>query len=709
MIYDPCALAQPGAPCTRLRGMRWLHAATTVGDSNLHNDVYQTVGTHGDELANHHDMGPYGEGYSPEKFFCYMCAFFELPASPVSEGSSSAPSNTQAFPEHLVWRPPADERLRAFSRVDAARGEADIVLRLRPSESLFAVPAGDAGSGCDGQLVQDRLGPELRQRLDEPSRVWVNTVEPVREMGLGSAFPMAFALSENGAQVVDAVRDIDGSLLSLGDQLCTTDADCRWGRCENGFCVARARTGSPDAFGYVPVASRVAGGVFVVGGAHPSTQLPTGEIWFTPASGDSWQLVATGSYLPEKVLAATYSYATNELFVLDEVSGSNARLVAVRAYDGATRTLGSWSRQQAWNRHWLATDLDGAVLLASSNSSGGEYAIARLDARSQTLKLDGIERGPRELLLPPVVDAAGYTLALSGLPDWPAEVVVAENSLHILAGSNVRGDVAVLDAAAGPVLSDGAEAVVGHGARVFGAVRADSVRLRHGAAVAGDIGYNEIWQHGQAHVVGTLHSPLALPLSIALPAMPAINACSAPVVVSSETQQTLAPGAYGPVILKAGKPNSPTVLTLDGGEYAFASLRLRRHTRLECAAACEVWIAGRLRAYRNSYIGPAEDSATLVSSVHLYVAGANGPCGTLHGIPKSARIGRNSTVRARIFAPNGTLWLRQGTSATGTFIARDVRLGMGVSVRKDERDVVRVRKRGLDLDPALLANLGAQL
>jgi hypothetical protein len=179
--------------------------------------------------------------------------------------------------------------------------------------------------------------------------------------------------------------------------------------------------GSPHAVDYVPVLTRVGGGLYVVGGKDPVTGLPTGEIWFGELGSDSWSYVPAW-LRPENVLAASYSFATDELFVLDETPSGLARLWAVRARSAETRMLGTWPRHAEWNQHWLVVDRDGALLLASSKDAasappkGGkkqEHAIARIDVRVRSeLRVDGIERGNRALVLPPVVDATGYTLVL---------------------------------------------------------------------------------------------------------------------------------------------------------------------------------------------------------------------------------------------------------------------------------------------------------
>jgi hypothetical protein len=79
---------------------------------------------------------------------------------------------------------------------------------------------------------------------------------------------------------------------------------------------------------YVAVLTRTRGGVLVVGGFDPDTLAPTGEIWFSPLDGDRWMRLAT-AYVPERVLGASYSFASRELYVLDETAkgGERARPV----------------------------------------------------------------------------------------------------------------------------------------------------------------------------------------------------------------------------------------------------------------------------------------------------------------------------------------------------------------------------------------------
>jgi hypothetical protein len=196
---------------------------------------------------------------------------------------------------------------------------------------------------------------------------------------------------------------------------CSDDAQCASGFCDllAGLCAPAPQVGSPHAVDFVPVLSRVAGGQFVVGGQDLQTDEPTGEIWFTLLHDPEWMPIHS-DITPERVLTATYSYATREVFILDETAGGMARLWGVRYPFHGTRLLGTWSRHAAWARQWLRVDRDGALLLASGKSTGkSEHAIARIDITAAGAAVcDGIDRGHRALLLPPIVDARGYTLVL---------------------------------------------------------------------------------------------------------------------------------------------------------------------------------------------------------------------------------------------------------------------------------------------------------
>jgi DNA-binding beta-propeller fold protein YncE len=200
------------------------------------------------------------------------------------------------------------------------------------------------------------------------------------------------------------------------EQTCVGDADCPSRYCSPALhvCAALPSSGSPHALGFVAVATRARRGVFVVGGRDPSTSQPTGEIWFNGLDEGAWRLVAVDGYAPVDVLAATYSFSTRKLYVVDVTAGGNARLTALTV-DGAQASasvLGTFQRDPAWDKIDLVPDLDGALLLASSSTKQKKHAIARINVNVAPVKVDGIDKANRELVIPPVVDGAGYTLLL---------------------------------------------------------------------------------------------------------------------------------------------------------------------------------------------------------------------------------------------------------------------------------------------------------
>lgn len=64
----------------------------------------------------------------------------------------------------------------------------------------------------------------------------------------------------------------------------------------------------------------------------------------------------------------------------------------------------------------------------------------------------------------------------------------------------------------------------------------------------------------------------------------------------------------------------------------------------------------------------------------IYVAGVNGNTGSLSASPKAAIVGQDNLVRASLYVPNGTLWLKGGTQARGACLARDVLVGDNMQI-----------------------------
>lgn len=257
---------------------------------------------------------------------------------------------------------------------------------------------------------------------------------------------------------------------------------------------------------------------------------------------------------------------------------------------------------------------------------------------------------------------------------WPADTVVALNSLHLRKDSHVTGDMAVIQAGTGPFLAGRSEAVLASGIELHGNLRANSVVLRGGAHVFGSVSYNTLKNAGV--IDGAKDTPLALPLAVSVPAVPNFSAGSASVTVRSGSQQTLAAGSYKDIRVREGK----SVLTLSGGVYALNSLTLDERARVECSAACELRIQGRLITGSRSYIGPSGTSGLTMSAVQVLVNGSNAG-NSPERAPLAAEIGSSAELKGFIFVPNGTLALRAKSNSIGKFIAKDVDAGHDADLR----------------------------
>ncbi|MBI4701443.1 MAG: hypothetical protein HY744_09835 [Deltaproteobacteria bacterium] len=347
--------------------------------------------------------------------------------------------------------------------------------------------------------------------------------------------------------------------------------------------------------------------------------------------------------------------------------------LSLTARDDGSFVLTGWREPQgdwiAW-RFQLVAESD--VTFTGRFSAAGEYVGEPINSDAG-LVVPFVDGGEHYMFtLSDDLFGAGAAPACGGAPVGTA--VVAENSV-------TAGDVVVTRASPGPVLADAAEAVVGIGAKLTGSLTANRVKVKMKGTVNGDVAYNELDNNGS--IQGKLLSPLALPVPMLLPPFPSLAAGNQNVTLKGKQDLTLASGVYAVVKLKAGTKGDPTILTLSGGTYQLAELDLGEHSRVECAAACTIQIAGRLLPGPSAYLGPASGSGLGPGDVEVFVAGINGQSGKLGGTPKAATVGIDNEVKARIFVPNGTLWIKEGSVATGRFVGRDVEIGIGTQVSGD--------------------------
>jgi len=262
-------------------------------------------------------------------------------------------------------------------------------------------------------------------------------------------------------------------------------------------------------------------------------------------------------------------------------------------------------------------------------------------------------------------------------PDIASFSVFATNSIWLRQNSTINsGNIGVEDAGLGPWLDSQSEVTVGYNVFVADgiSVYGDSVKIKSGASIS-DVYYNEL--DGNGIVRGTEYTPLTLPLGVTLPEFPTPNPGTENHVIPIGGTLTLDSGSYGEITVKK---NATLILT--GDTYHFESIDLGDSggSQVLFQVPTDVIINSRLGPGLNAYIGPETGSGITAADIRIYVNGINGSTGNLGATPKAAQIGYNNTLQANIYAPNGTLLIKQGTVAEGAFIAKDVQVGLSVQV-----------------------------
>ncbi|UCG11003.1 MAG: hypothetical protein JSU72_10540, partial [Deltaproteobacteria bacterium] len=254
--------------------------------------------------------------------------------------------------------------------------------------------------------------------------------------------------------------------------------------------------------------------------------------------------------------------------------------------------------------------------------------------------------------------------------------ILAFNSIWVRQGATATGgNLGVIDASPGPCLNSKAEVTiggnvyVGDGVSIYG----DSVKINKGASVF-DAHYNELANNGT--IRANEHTPLGLPLDVSLPEFPLPSPGAATHQIPRGETLTLSPDYYGDIIVRAKGS-----LVLPGGTYHIENLELGHpRARILFQAPTELIINNRLGLGKQAFIGPEEGSSISAKDIRIYVNGNNGKKGTLRSTPKAVVVGQNSTLRANIYAPHGTIWIRKGAVAEGAFIGKDVKVGQNAQI-----------------------------
>jgi large repetitive protein len=239
----------------------------------------------------------------------------------------------------------------------------------------------------------------------------------------------------------------------------------------------------------------------------------------------------------------------------------------------------------------------------------------------------------------------------------------------------VNGDVGANIASPGPFLASGVETTVGIGVEFLSLaskIMGDSVKVKQNAQVY-DVHTNEI--SGNGDILGQVITPLALPIVPAFPPIPSITPGTQDFDIPQHGTLTLNAGHYG--LLKVRKGST---INLTGGEYHFAEWDVGTDVTMNIEAPVDIRIEGKLMVDQNSTLLPSPAATNLTASdIVITVTGINGNTGNVGATTKAAKFGLGTTLRANVYVPNGTLWLRQNSTNTGAFIAKWMILGISAT------------------------------
>jgi hypothetical protein len=278
-----------------------------------------------------------------------------------------------------------------------------------------------------------------------------------------------------------------------------------------------------------------------------------------------------------------------------------------------------------------------------------------------------------------VTDFSPFAIMYALNQPYTSFVVFGQEGVWLKENTDVlSGDVAANIASAGPYLADGSEVTIGQEVRFMdpvSRVMGDTVYLKQGSQVY-DVYTNQL--KGKGVLLGVSHTPLELPLVPQLPAVPSVNPGTQNFNLKKNGSLTLDAGSYGKLEGKNG-----ATITFTGGVYHFTEWTLGDDVKIYFAAPTEIRIAGRLDIGTDAYIGPASGSTITAHDIFIYVLGVNGNNSNIGANPKAAKFGIRNLLLANVYAPNGTLWIRERSTATGAFFGRWVTIGENVTLTID--------------------------
>ena len=204
------------------------------------------------------------------------------------------------------------------------------------------------------------------------------------------------------------------------------------------------------------------------------------------------------------------------------------------------------------------------------------------------------------------------TTAPSG---YPAEVIVATNSIRLEEESQTAGDVAVTHKVSGGTLGNGGvEVTLKKKAKLTGSLRADTIEIEDDGVITGNASFNQL--DNSVSIGGTKTGSLTLPLVVSVPEIPEVSVGSSELKLDESEVLTLAPGNYRELYIEKS-----ATLKMTGGTYNFRSVELKEAGRLVCVTECDVRVQGDFKSEKDTFIGPASGSGRCSGDLRITILG----------------------------------------------------------------------------------------
>jgi hypothetical protein len=386
---DASQCAGTSLPGTCLGGSLWRHSDAVVGFSIATVDWANgptDVGLHSSEqpVADHYF------GVLPDQAVAYC---------PLGQLTVGDPPTPRPLPQpSMLWQ--ATTAYRAFDIRPVAETELLLPSDIAGLAALLDDGGGVAVGGNGGACSGSSASTGFTSTFTHPGLSWASAVEPSPAIGSVDSSVMAVALSTDGTTLVDAAIE-SGKALYTATEL------------PNGGGIG---LGSPlndppsPRQGFTTLFSRAAGGAYVIGGQDQATHEQLNDIWFFRLGGQ-WARSTYTDYDLGSVLAATFSFADDKLWLLDQVPptkghGQTAvRLARLDPFGGSAQIVGSWPLMHSSAYCFLSVVRDGGVLLNISRD--GRNATVRFTAGPDA-KPTLILRQAGALAIGPVIDSHSY-------------------------------------------------------------------------------------------------------------------------------------------------------------------------------------------------------------------------------------------------------------------------------------------------------------